>query len=98
MPFFQDIELAKMLIRPSPIFEEVLPNGEKFSADLYGSVKRAYILCAQDKGLPSDFQRWLVENIGVSEGKEIRDADHMPMLSKPLELCEYLLEIADKYM
>ncbi|KAL3529873.1 hypothetical protein ACH5RR_009195 [Cinchona calisaya] len=94
----EDIELAKLLIRPSPILEGALSKGKKFSAELYGSVKRAYIVCGEDKGLPADFQRWLTKNIGVEEVKEIIDADHMPMLSKPQELCEYLLEISDKYI
>ncbi|CDP20013.1 unnamed protein product [Coffea canephora] len=56
------------------------------------------IICTEDKGLPSDFQRWLVKNIGVAEVKEIVHADHMPMLSKPQELCKFLLEISSKFM
>ncbi|KAL3529869.1 hypothetical protein ACH5RR_009191 [Cinchona calisaya] len=94
----EDLELAKLLIRPSPLLKEDLSKAKKFSAERYGSVTRAYIVCGQDKAVEADFQLWLVENIGVAEVRAIKDADHMAMLSKPKELCQCLLEIADKYI
>nr|GMC97157.1 salicylic acid-binding protein 2-like [Ipomoea batatas] len=89
----EDIALGNMLIRPSSLFLEDLSKAKKFSNEGYGSVKRAYIICMEDIGIPLDFQRWLIENIGVAEVKEIKDADHMAMLSKPQQLCQSLLEI-----
>jgi len=82
------------LIRPSSYFTEDLPKVKKFTDEGYGSVKRVYIICSEDQVITLDFQRWLIENIGVVQAKEIKDADHMAMLSKPQQLCEYLLEIA----
>ncbi|XP_071906965.1 norfluorocurarine synthase 1-like isoform X2 [Coffea arabica] len=97
-PAEQDLELAKMLARPASNFLEDLAKAKPFSPERYGSVKRAYIVCKEDKIRPLDFQRWLIQNIGVTEVKEIKDADHMVMLSKPQELCQNLLEIASNYI
>nr|GMC95146.1 salicylic acid-binding protein 2-like isoform X2 [Ipomoea batatas] len=90
----EDIALGNMLIRPSSLFLEDLSKAKKFSNEGYGSVKRAYVICMEDIGIPLDFQKWLIENIGVAEVKEIKDADHMAMLSKPQQLCQSLLEIS----
>ena len=87
--------MAKLLVRPSSLFREDLSKATNFSDEGYGSVKRAYITCHEDKGIPRDFQQWLIETIGVAEVKEIEDGDHMAMLSKPQQLCHRLLEIAD---
>ncbi|XP_071906293.1 norfluorocurarine synthase 1-like [Coffea arabica] len=92
----EDLELAKLLVRPTLHLLEDLAKEKPFSAEKYGSVKRAYIVCKEDKVLTSDFQRSLIENIEVTEVKEIKDADHMVMLSKPQELCQNLLDIAEK--
>ncbi|CDP19580.1 unnamed protein product [Coffea canephora] len=94
----EDLELAKMLAMPASNFLEDLAKAKPFSPERYGSVKRAYIVCKEDKICPLDFQRWLIQNIGVTEVKEIKDADHMVMLSKPQELCQNLLEIASNYI
>lgn len=83
-----------MLIRPSSLFLEDLSKAKKFTDEGYGSVKRAYIICSEDLAIPLDIQRWLIENNRVTEEKEIKDADHMAMLSKPQQLCQSLLEIA----
>ncbi|KAL0733771.1 hypothetical protein Bca4012_009981 [Brassica carinata] len=51
----------------------------------------------EDLAVPEDYQRWMINNFTVNEVMEIKEADHMAMFSKPLELCALLLEIADKY-
>lgn len=61
---------------------------------MFGSVKRAYILCNEDKVFPVEFQIWMAENIGAVDIKEIKDADLMAMLSKPQQLSMCLLDIA----
>lgn len=93
----EDLELAKLLARPSSFFLPDLSNAKPFSKEGYGSVERAYIICAEDKGIPQNFQRWLIENNGVSTVEEISDADHMAMLSKPQKLCQVLQQIADQH-
>ncbi|KAL6012532.1 putative methylesterase 19 [Asimina triloba] len=44
-----------------------------------------------------DFQRWIIRNNPPKEVKEIDGADHMVMMSKPQELCQCLLEMAENY-
>nr|UQZ09623.1 norfluorocurarine synthase 2 [Strychnos nux-vomica] len=92
----EEIELAKVLVRPVTLFSEDLSKLKAFSEEGYGSVKRGYIICSEDKAFPVGLQHWLVDNVGVSEVKEIKGADHMPMISKPQELCQCLVEIAEK--
>ncbi|GAA0147009.1 hypothetical protein LIER_36434 [Lithospermum erythrorhizon] len=89
-----------MLVRPISIksIMEDMSGTYKFSREGYGSVKKVYIVCKQDKAMTEDFQRWQIENEqNVTEVMEIIDADHMPMLCKPQHLSQLLLEIADKY-
>ncbi|KAI5673603.1 hypothetical protein M9H77_13967 [Catharanthus roseus] len=90
----EDIELAKFLIRPSSLFLQDLSKAKNFSKEMFGSVKRAYILCNEDKVFPVEFQIWMAENIGAVDIKEIKDADLMAMLSKPQQLSMCLLDIA----
>ncbi|CAH2076331.1 unnamed protein product [Thlaspi arvense] len=93
----QDFELAKMLVRVGPAVTSNLTGTKCLTEEGYGSITRVYVVCGEDKGLTEDFQRWIIENFPVKEVMEIKDADHMPMFSKPLELCDRLLKIADKY-
>lgn len=94
---WQDVALANALLRPCSLFREDLWNKSPFSNEGFGSVKRVYVVCSQDKAIPLNFQLWQIENFGVDEVKEIENADHMPMLSTPQELCQCLVEIAKKY-
>uniref|UniRef100_M1CEZ6 Salicylic acid-binding protein 2 n=1 Tax=Solanum tuberosum TaxID=4113 RepID=M1CEZ6_SOLTU len=94
----QDVALASSLIRPSSLFIEDLSKAKYFTDEGYGSVKKVYIICTEDKVLPKEFQQRLIDNIGtVTEAKEIKGADHMAMLCMPKQLCDTLLEIAYKY-
>ncbi|KAL8044409.1 hypothetical protein ABFX02_08G044400 [Erythranthe guttata] len=94
----EDVALAKMLLRPSSLFLEDLSKKSAFSKERFGSVERAYIVCTQDKTLPVNFQRWQIETNGVAIVKEIKNADHMAMLSTPQQLSQYLLEIANNFI
>lgn len=60
-------------------------------------MKRVYIVCTEDKAIPEEFQQWQIDNIGVTEARVIKSADHMAMLCEPEKLCATLLEIAHKY-
>ncbi|CAA0832767.1 Methylesterase 1 [Striga hermonthica] len=94
----EDVTLANMLLRPSSLFIEDLSKKKyEFTKEGYGSVKRVFIVCGQDKAIPVNFQRWQIETIGVDKVMEIETADHMAMLSQPHKLCQCLLEIADNY-
>ncbi|XP_022858344.1 salicylic acid-binding protein 2-like isoform X1 [Olea europaea var. sylvestris] len=93
----EDLNLAKTLVRPTSLFLDELSNSSPLSNEGYGSVKRAFIICASDKGIPKEFQLWLIKNFETPIVKEIKDADHMAMISSPHKLCQYLLEIANVF-
>ncbi|XP_027347702.1 salicylic acid-binding protein 2-like [Abrus precatorius] len=93
----EDLGLAKTLIRPGSSFIEDLAEQKNFSKEKYGSVPRVYIVCNEDLGIPLNFQRWMIQNAGINDIQEIKNADHMAMLCKPQELCDSLLQIATKY-
>ncbi|XP_054810474.1 methylesterase 1-like [Prosopis cineraria] len=93
----EDLELAKTLIRPGWLFVEELRKAENFSEEGYGSVPKAYIACKEDAIIPLAYQRWMIENAGIEDVLEIKDADHMAMFSKPQEVCQSLLQMAEKY-
>lgn len=94
----EDLELAKLLVRENPALAiDNLAGTRAFSEEGYGSVTRVYIICGQDALIREEHQRLMINNYPPKEVIEIKDADHMPMFSKPKELCACLLEIAEKY-
>ncbi|XP_062002027.1 salicylic acid-binding protein 2-like [Rosa rugosa] len=93
----EDIELAKSLVRKSSFFREQVCKMKNFSNEGYGSVTRVYAICEKDMVITKEFQHWMIQNSGVKDVVEIKGADHMPMFSKPQELSNSLLEIAQKY-
>ncbi|XP_006346534.1 salicylic acid-binding protein 2-like [Solanum tuberosum] len=94
----QDWALATTLVRPIYFFslndvsKEIVLSNKK-----YGSVRRAYIVAAEDKVLKKKFQQLMIEKNPPDEVKEISGSDHMPMMSKPLQLFTHLTRIANKY-
>ncbi|XP_038980513.1 probable esterase PIR7A [Phoenix dactylifera] len=91
----EDLALATMLVRPSSLFEHDDPL--VVSKENYGSVSRVFVVCKEDLAIKEDFQRWMIEQSPEVEVREIEEAGHIVMLSKPKELCSLLLEIAGKY-
>ncbi|KAJ6916164.1 salicylic acid-binding protein 2-like [Populus alba x Populus x berolinensis] len=93
-----DLTLAKLLLRPLPLFsDEVTQEEVWFTKEKYGSVPRVYIVCDQDKIVKEAIQRWMIEKNPPEEVKVIPGSDHMLMFSKPQETCSCLLEVAGKY-
>ncbi|OMP02126.1 putative Polyneuridine-aldehyde esterase precursor [Corchorus olitorius] len=94
----EDLTLALSLVRPVGVCKDEESNkAMAVTKEKYGSVRRVYIVCNEDKILTEDFQRWMIANNPPDEVKLIPDSDHMPMFSKPYELCSCLEEIAEKY-
>ncbi|GAB2282536.1 hypothetical protein Dimus_017077 [Dionaea muscipula] len=89
----EDLELGMMLKRPTSLFVHELSKANKFSEGGYGSVKRVYVVCKQDKAIPETFQRWMIDNGGAERVMELEGADHMPMLCIPQQLCDCLVDI-----
>ncbi|WOK95991.1 putative esterase PIR7A [Canna indica] len=92
----QDLALATFLVRPGLLFVGDLSSNFTLTENNYGSVKRAFVVVKQDQALVEDFQLWMVEQSPPAEVKEIDCADHMVMISKPNELCNVLVEIAEE--
>lgn len=95
----EDLSLALSLLRPARSYgdEELLQEKTKVTKDNHGTVAKVFIVCQQDKVLEHDFQLSMIERNPANDVKVIVDADHMPMFSKPKELCAYLQEIAETY-
>lgn len=93
----EDLELAKSLARKSSMFREQACKMKNFSNEGYGSVTRVYVVCEKDLIITEEFQRWMIQNSGIKNVVELKGADHMAMFSKPQELSNSLLEIAQKY-
>ncbi|EOX91299.1 Methyl esterase 6, putative [Theobroma cacao] len=93
----EDLELAKALIRPGSLFTEDLSKAKNFSDEGFGTVTRVYVVCNEDNVMVEEFQRWTIQNNPPKDVLEIKSADHMPMFSKTQEVCDCLLEIANKY-
>ncbi|KAK1267951.1 Salicylic acid-binding protein 2 [Acorus gramineus] len=90
----EDMKLATALIRPTGLFAEDLTKEGLLSEENFGSVKRVFVVCGQDD---VDLQRWSIQHNPPDEVVAIDTANHMVMLSHPRNLCDCLLEIADKY-
>ncbi|KAK2990719.1 hypothetical protein RJ640_003787, partial [Escallonia rubra] len=94
---YEDLQLAKMLVRPAGLFLEDLGKDDLLTEENFGSVSRVFIVCDEDEVLKERFQRWMIMNSPPKEVKSIAGADHMVMLSKPKELCLSFQEIANEY-
>ncbi|GJU55288.1 salicylic acid-binding protein 2-like protein [Tanacetum coccineum] len=93
----KDLELGKILVRPSSFFLDNLHKEQPFSAKGYGSVTRVCAIAMEDKGISREFQQWMISNSPVTEVKELKDVDHMLMLSDPKQVCVYLADVALQY-
>ncbi|XVE87202.1 hypothetical protein DITRI_Ditri18aG0097100 [Diplodiscus trichospermus] len=93
----EDLELAKTLLRPGSVFQQDLSKAKNFSDEGYGSVTRVFVVCDEDKAINLEFQRWMIQNNPPNDVVEIKGADHMAMFSKTRQICDSLLEIANKY-
>ncbi|GJZ32240.1 salicylic acid-binding protein 2-like protein [Tanacetum coccineum] len=93
----EDLELAKILVRPSSSFLNDLDKEQPFSEKRYGSVTRVCAIAVEDKVIPKEFQWWMISNSPVTEVKELKEVDHMLMLSDPNQVCTYLVDVALRY-
>ncbi|POO02718.1 Methyl esterase [Trema orientale] len=93
----EDLELGKMMLRPSGLFLEDLAKESLLTEEKFGTVKRVFVVCEKDGLFDEDFQRWLIENSQTKEVELILGADHMVMLSKPQEFFLSLQKIVQKH-
>ncbi|XP_049386010.1 methyl jasmonate esterase 1-like [Solanum stenotomum] len=94
----KDLALATTLVRPFYLYPlEDVAKEIVLSREKYGSVRRVFIVVAENKGLKKDFQQLLIEKNPPDEVEEIEGSDHMTMMSNPQQLFTTLLGIANKY-
>ncbi|KAL2254686.1 UNVERIFIED_CONTAM: putative esterase PIR7A [Sesamum indicum] len=94
----QDWSLATMLVRPVYLYtEEDMSRELVLSSKKYASVSRVYIMTDEDKVARKKLQQWMIRQNPPDEVVEIEGSDHMVMMSRPTELFDVLLLIAQNY-
>ncbi|MBA0592075.1 hypothetical protein Gorai_009062 [Gossypium raimondii] len=88
---YQNLELAKTLVRPGSLFHQDLSKAKKLSDEGYGSVTRVFFVCGKDQAMSIELQCWMINNNPPKAMLEIKDAEHMPMFSKTKQLCDVLM-------
>jgi hypothetical protein len=95
----QDLTLAKAMVRPSRSFQDdgMLKRNNVLTADRYGAVRQVCVVAEDDASWSAEFQRRMVSWSPGTEVRSLQGADHMAMLSKPTDLSNLLVEVANKY-
>jgi pimeloyl-ACP methyl ester carboxylesterase len=90
--FYHDIdeterEAAKAQWTPQPLAPFGTPL--RLTPERFGSVRRGYIVCTEDRAIVADLQHDMIEKSGVEAVKYL-PASHSPFLSMPDRLAETL--------
>ncbi|KAK3166431.1 hypothetical protein QOZ80_1AG0045710 [Eleusine coracana subsp. coracana] len=94
----EDLTLAWAMVRPSRQFlNDAVMKGNVLTAERYGTVRRVYVVAEDDASWSAEFQRRMASWNPGTAVKALQEADHMPMFSKPRELAELLVEIAEEH-
>ncbi|KAF5184157.1 Polyneuridine-aldehyde esterase [Thalictrum thalictroides] len=90
----EDSTLASNLVRYVNVYQ---PDEPSLSDANYGSVRRAFVISQEDKVWRREIQKWITEKNPPDMVKEIHGSDHMVMLSKPRELSDSFMDIAESF-
>ncbi|XP_066311967.1 methylesterase 7-like [Miscanthus floridulus] len=93
----EDYTLSQSLARVSSYYVPDLQSQPPFSEARYGAVTKVYVVCKQDQAMTEAYQHTMIASCPVAEVREIADADHMAMFSKPAELAGHLAHVANTY-
>jgi pimeloyl-ACP methyl ester carboxylesterase len=85
------IELAKLLLSHETVESGIVPL--QLTDEKFGSVRRFYIECTEDKAVTPFIQQKMYTET-VCEKVYQMQTSHSPFFSKPQELCDIFLEIA----
>lgn len=85
------IQLARLLLSHEPVESGITPL--KLSDENYGSVRRFYIECTEDRAVTPFIQQKMYSEMPCEKVYQI-PTSHSPFFSKPRELCDIFLEIA----
>lgn len=86
-------QLAKLLLSNEPVESGITPL--ELTEKNFGSVRRFYIECTEDKAVTPFIQQKMYNEIKCEKVYKMKTS-HSPFFSKPEELCDILLEIASK--
>ncbi len=84
-------QLAKVLLSHEPVESGITPL--QLSEENYGSVRRFYIECTEDRAVTPFIQQKMYKET-ICEKVYQMQTSHSPFFSKPQELCDIFLEIA----
>ncbi|XP_059065520.1 esterase PIR7B-like [Cryptomeria japonica] len=87
----EDLTLWESLEKKCPIWQEPL----LYTAKNYGSVRRIFVVSKVDKVIVEAFQRKMIAENPPKMVYEIEGSDHTVFFSKPLQLAEVLMKIAN---
>jgi pimeloyl-ACP methyl ester carboxylesterase len=85
------VEMAKLILSNENALSGSTPL--RLTEENYGSVRRFYIECSEDKAVTPFIQRKMYNEMRCERVYKIQ-ASHSPFFSKPKELCGIFLEIA----
>lgn len=83
-----EAEGAARRLRPSAVACLTVPTG----AEPWRSIPSTYVLCARDRAIHPDFQRWMSTRAGEVV---MLDTDHSPFMSSPEQFADLLAGIVD---
>lgn len=86
-----DIEYAKRRLRPQALAARATPVS--LSAERFGSVKRGYIECTEDRALAIEIQRHLIAKSPPIDVRTL-PSSHSPFFSMPDKLADTLTDLA----
>lgn len=91
------MELGRQLVRPFKMFTEDLAKESILTEAKFGSVDRVFVVCEGDEVMDQKkVQRLMIEEFPPKAVKCINGGGHMVMLSKPKQLFQHLIEIAEQ--
>lgn len=88
----EDVDRAMSRLRPQALAPIATPV--KLSEENYGSLRRCYIECSEDRAISHSMQKRLRDNAPVDKSI-VLETDHSPFYSCPEQLVEALLRLAD---
>ncbi|GER39640.1 methyl esterase 7, partial [Striga asiatica] len=74
------------------VLREGFEQAGLLSQERYGKIKRCYVICEEDDASSVEFQRHNIEENLPDVVMSIAEAGHMVMLTRPQELCHFLLD------
>ncbi|BCW88759.1 Pyrethroid hydrolase [Alphaproteobacteria bacterium SO-S41] len=88
----EDVALARLLLVPQSA--EPFQAAATLSHDRFGSVRRSYIICKQDKAIGAATQRGMIARSPVSDTVEL-DTSHSPFFSAPDKLAAAIKDVLE---